>query len=292
MLNIRFVLLHPAAWFAIATVGLVVVASALWDYHRKDVLERPEFALSPDRINVNPPPPWLNVAMTDVVLEQLGTDRTLLDPGLVSDAAEVVESAPWIYRVDKIRKSSEGLDIAVTWREPLAVVEVDPQTLIPVDRQGIVLDAASLEARSTDDWLRISIWWPNKSDLPATWERFDDERVRHALSIVRAVQTDAPQWGVVRVVSWDRPGVARPVTAFELWTANGRKIVWGNAPGFEMPGEADVAQKKQAIRAYIESIGPVSELPSYQKLDVRDGKPNLVPDVQSAGQIPALQWLR
>ncbi len=292
MFNIRFVLLHPATWFAIATLGLVVAASQLWTYHRDAVLQRPEFALSRERVIVNSPPAWLDVEMTDLVVEQLGSDRTLLDPRLVADVAEIVETAPWVYRVDKIRKSSQGLDIAVTWREPVALIEIDPGTLIPVDRQAIVLDEASLSASPAESWLRISLWWPNKADLPATWERFEDERIRHALSIVRAIQTDAPSWGVVRVVSWDRPGVARPLASFELWTANGKKIVWGNAPGFEMPGEADVDQKKQAIRSYIEAAGAISDMPAYQKLDIRNGEPALVPDVQTADQWPWRNRLR
>ena len=47
---------------------------------------------------------------------------------------------------------------------------------------------------------------------------------------------------------------------FELWSVSGKRgtiVIWGSAPGQELPGEAGASQKLAALSEFIEQFGPL-----------------------------------
>ena len=68
---------------------------------------------------------------------------------------------------------------------------------------------------------------------------------------------------------------------FELWPENGTKVVWGNAPGKEVVGEASAASKLEALVRFVSQHGSLEEMPD-RRVDLRSGKIVITKDAHVA----------
>ena len=59
-ISLRYLLLHPAVWFVVATVGLMFTAIRVWDRHQDKIIQHGGFSLTAEKFDINSPPPWLD----------------------------------------------------------------------------------------------------------------------------------------------------------------------------------------------------------------------------------------
>ena len=70
---------------------------------------------------------------------------------------------------------------------------------------------------------------------------------------------------------------------FELWPKKkgGTKLVWGNAPGKEVTGEASAKAKLEALMRFVSHHGSLEQMPD-RRVDLRSGKIVITEDAHVA----------
>lgn len=294
--NISFsgLLLHPATLFVGLNVFIAATAMYCWDKYQDKIVDQDALVLTADKIVINTPPVWTKTNLKEAILESSGKPKSLFDSDLINDAVTTLKTVGWIENVHRLEKSAEGLSVELSYREPVALVELHEKTvpgwkkndqLIPVDRHGVVMP----ENLVVDDGSRPKIYVyhydresgkiPDHMKKILRWAIWPDERVTQAAAISNLLVQDWKALGLSRIISFKMIELANDHSqSFELWTDEGRNaatVIWGNAPGFEVAGEATALQKLVALRAYIQANGPLNKL-SERKIDLKSGQAQLV----------------
>lgn len=297
--SLRGLLLHQATLFLLATGTVIVGAIVLWGQQRNKIVDQNEFRLTADKIQITPQPVWVEADLKNVVLEQVGTDPSILDPTLVPNTADVIHSVGYIERVNQIDKSKLGLSIDVVYRRPVAAVELSEvtmpggwpkanrgkQVLLPVDQNGVVMPEKIATSVAMP---LINVIYPgNFSDLK-TWSGWPDERVKDAAAIGSLFADNVASIGIDRIVTQRKPDDKDdPNKPFILWSDFGAHIIWGNAPGKEAEHEVNAAIKKQLVHQLIQEHGPLNGMSQVQ-IDIRTGKAKIIGEMKTASTLSDL----
>ena len=288
----RGLLLHPATLFVAASMLVLATAMSLWNQYRHTIINQADYLLTRDKVHLPSPPELCRSDLKALVLEQNDspTQASLLDPALVSNTVNTFRTVGWVEQVRKIEKSRSGLDIDLVYRTPVGMVELNPTTvpgwpenqtpkLFPIDRYGIIMPG-TLAARN--DLLRISVFDPAREARLETWSDWPDERVKAAAAIGLIVANDWQAFGLYRIVTFRRPSQTSDASVpFELWPAVGTQVIWGNPPGREVSSEASAQLKLQALKSFVDQMGPLNQL-NEQKIDIRSGNVRLVSTSKTA----------
>ncbi|MEM7782789.1 MAG: hypothetical protein AAF623_05505 [Planctomycetota bacterium] len=282
--SLRGILLHQATLFFLATGTLIVGAIVLWENQKDQISELNEFQLTENKIQLTPQPKWIAPDLRHHAISEIGTNSSILNSGLVSDTAHVMQNVGYIEQVSAIKKSKNGLKIDVVYRQPVAVVELSSVTipewpdrhynnkvLLPIDKNAIVMPESVVE--TVQDLPMISVLYPARFDQLETWSQWPDERVQDGAEIGKLL-AKLPPTGVFRILSRSKPEDSQSNHPFELWpdpVLGGAKIVWGNAPGKEVEGEATAEEKLRALEGLIRDHGKINELKEVA-IDIRNGK--------------------
>ncbi len=299
-LSVRGILLHPATLFVLASSFTIGVAVHLWNGHQEAIVNREDYRLTVDKIQLNDPPPWSDGDLKKLVLDHVASDHTasLLDTTLVARTVETFKNVGWVEQVRKVEKSKSGLSIELVYRGPIGMVELNKLTipdwpadedgqLLPVDRQAIILPAKLVAAESL---LRFSVFDPIRFTKLETWTEWPDERIKGCAEISEVLGSRWQELGLYRIVTFRRPDrQIDPDSPFELWPANGTQVIWGNPPGQETPQEASANKKLVALQEFVAKYGPLNTLPQG-KIDVRSGKA-IGSNVQTA-ELESYDWNR
>ncbi|MCC7420867.1 MAG: hypothetical protein IT428_11325 [Planctomycetaceae bacterium] len=255
---------HPRTLAAAAFfVTIVVFGPRAWRA-LPDLNERAEYRLKLDAIEVTPPPRWLPADFVPIAMKDAGFPRdvSLLDDQLVNKTADAFRKHPWVAQVVRVEKTrTNGLKVELTYRQPVAVVEVT-DGLYPVDRNGILLPPADLAPAEAVRFPRIlnvttrpqgpagtewgdlnvigaarlaSVLLENKHEGEPAWRRFDFAAIR--VPRIRAAKPSIDDVGL------------------EVITTAGSRIVWGRPPGSSHPGELSVDQKVGRLQKYVRDYG-------------------------------------
>lgn len=296
-MTISGVLFNPTFLLILVTAATVVIANQLWEQHRSIIVDLENFRLTEEKLKINDPPPWGERNLNEWLLSELSADQaaTLLEPSLIKQTLSVFKQVGWVEDVKKIEKTRAGLDIELQYRIPVAVVELDrnnvkawplkkPPRLFPVDRSGMIMpDELAIDI----PLLRLTIFEPGRFTHLDTWTPWPDERILEGCRIADFFAQHWRSLGLYRITTLRLPD--QPFDAevpFELWTdrAAATKIVWGNPPGKEAPGEAKAEQKLQLLFELQAKYGPLNQLPAV-KIDIRTGTP-----VTLSGQIAGIAF--
>jgi hypothetical protein len=133
---------------------------------------------------------------------------------------------------------------------------------------------------------------PQTLNLIRPWTVWQDARVVDAAAIMNQIGSRAKQLGIYRVMTMRS---SRQMSAsqipFELWPENGTRIVWGNAPGKEVAGEASANAKLDALLQFVSQHGSLEEMPR-RRVDLRSGKIVISKDAHVAGKDNMFSGLR
>lgn len=283
-------LLHPASLFLLLNVFLAMTAVYFWNRYQDKIVDPASTVLTAERIQINTPPVWAKTDLRAAILDSTGESKSLLDPGLISDAVAACQSVGWIEKIHRMEKTREGLTVDLVYREPIALVELGGKTvpgwkdkprLVPVDRKGVIMPDSLVMQPAVQPKIFIFHSDETRQQAPQylrhinRWTEWPDSRVRDAAAISEVLVANWRAFGLSRIISWRLISDADNATIpFELWTDEGENaatVVWGNAPGSELNGEASWDHKVAALIAYVEKSGPLDEL-SGRVIDLRSGQ--------------------
>lgn len=268
-------LLHPLALFVFATLVTTWAAMGLWQANETELVDRDAYQLTWERLRSSPQPAYLKDDLKKVAYEGSRlADLNLLDRDVVRKVHAAFAVQSWIDGVH-VRKNRKSIDVSLTYRKPIALVEFGDNLLLPVDRNGIVLDGDLLSLDQSTGYLRISVQSPQIGSM-VHGDAWPDPRVVAAAMVAHWVEPKAAQWGVARIAHVPLiPNSIAPEGDFELLTAKGAagiRVMWGSPPGYERPHEASPEKKLQALEQWIAERGSLAELGTTQTIDIRAGQ--------------------
>jgi hypothetical protein len=288
-LSLRAILFNPVSLVIAVTIMTIWGTILLWKEHQRDIVGLEDYSLKAEKIRFARLTETESAKLREFVMaaEEEKDGLTLLDPALVSRTAWRLKQVGWVESLKQIKKSRSGLEIEVQLRSPVGLIELNRNTaprggadktdrLIPVDRLGFVLpDEAAVEKKL----LRFTVFEPK---LASDQDRdgflaVDDDRLRGCAAIASSLGNQWDKFGFHRITTI-RPAspTGNPNIPFEIWTNTrsvATKIIWGNPPGQELPGEASVKVKLQVLEKLYAEHGPLNELPSTT-IDIRSGTAN------------------
>ena len=299
-LSLRGALLHPATLYLGSSALVLFFAIACWQRYGHRIIDQDSMTLTPEKIRLTAQPTWSRTDLKRLVLGDSARPEyvapSIMDSSLVPQTVSALRSVGWIENIDRVEKSKAGLEIDLTYRHPVAVVEITAAAqkgrnktkpkLLHIDRTATVMGSGFTNL--AEDFLRISIHQPMYMDQLIAWSQWQDVRIQHAAAISDAVKDLWKPMGLYRLMTWrDRSNASDRRIPFQFWTNMGQRtgvrIIWGNAPGFELPGEASPAQKIEAMRAYVAKHGRFDDdKMSDRTLDVRSGTAVVLGDHQHA----------
>jgi hypothetical protein len=263
-----------AAWVCLALIGAAVWS---WSHWHEEIAPDARWRLTPERVSIPPSPDWLDGDIKRTVFQSGElADISLRDTDALQRVIGAFAVQPWVESIVRGEKVPQGIRLDVRYRRPVAVVEVGAMDLLPVDAAGVALDGRDLSAAFARDCWRISLVQPMAGPI-ALGRPSSDVRVRQAAAIAAFWIRSHAGLGWFRVVCLSDATVhdADPI-CFELWNRDNARVLWGSAPGWELPGEGSAEQKRQVLIDYVGRHGwpdPTEKL----GIDVRDGRALPVP---------------
>ncbi len=273
----RWLIPHSGTGFnALVIVALVVALSlglaSLW--HRYQPLAVAMQRVSSETIVINSPPPWI---VTDIKQEAIAAGSLdgarLSDDDLTLRVAEAFRMHSWISKVARVsKKFPDSVQVQLEYRRPVAMVEVrngNQAGLFPVDVEGTLLPTADFTAERAKSYPRISV--PDAFPLGAPGSPWGDDRIHQAAVIAASL---LPYWDrleLYRIVLLTGIDKSRYKTdsVFRLTTRTNVNIIWGHAPGKELPGEA-TADKKIARLLSLREQNGFDGVGPEQAIDLRN----------------------
>lgn len=249
-------------------VGLLILASSGgawylgWQRVRGDVLAAPAYTLSPDHIVVTNRPDWMSFDIREKVFRNASLQQALsiMDPDLNERITAAFSLQPWVAKVNHVVKQYPArVVVDLEYRRPVCVVNTCDQ-LIPVDVSGVVLPAWDLPPSELARYPRVEC--PDLSTPRGpVGEPWGDPRV---VGAARIAQTLGDRWSTYRLRQIELlPTDAQnrmEDTVYEMRTHSHSRVIWGRAPGMEVPGEATTAEKlaylDEEVRRYGNLEGP------------------------------------
>jgi hypothetical protein len=291
--SFRGFVLHQATLFVAATVLLIGGVIFLWKNNQSSIVDLADYQLTSEKISLPEPPPWVDLDPRALIIGP-ESNKTILDPQLVSTTADQVKKMRFVDQINSISKSKLGLEVNIDYRVPVGVVEINERTMriekndpnfkgfknlkLPIDRAGIIMPAQLAELPNLPI---ISMPQPvDRLNSLTMWGDWPDQRVRDA-AIISRLFAHRPEFGVFRVVTFQEPTTETQSKPFELWGRSGEfgmRIIWGVQSSSQGDKEATAEQKLAAIKSLIERVGPLAPVSggNGKKLgrvfDVRSGK--------------------
>ena len=296
--TLKTILLHPALLFFTAVLIIIVGALSLWQNYQAKIVTAEQFRLTPETLQLTQTPDWAAVDLRHAIFSRDPAQSTL-DTELVPKTAAYLESLGWIEKINRIQKTSNGLNVDINYRTPVAMVKLSNSQLLPIDRYGVVLASEYIRPEKQSNLMQVFMFRPlQKNESVHHWQTWPDQRVLEAAAIGYVLEDFWQSQGLFRVVTMQLPGNNAHTEPFELWTRGhvdlesddrtpyASKVIWGNAPGLESQNEALAHLKIKAIQDFISTRGPLATaVPKGKWLDVRTGKAVLTTRVRSAQQV-------
>jgi hypothetical protein len=276
----------------IGTAVLIGGVLHLWETHQHRVIPAEDYELTADRVQITAAPKWATVDLKRLLLDRPAGQRppTILDTDIVAKSAAKLQSVGWVQEVQQVKKSTKGLKVDVRYRQPVAMVALNPTTVMgwdrtktaqvmPVDQAGIVMPPEVLQHLHLP---KISVFQPQHYEHLTTWSAWPDLRVTDAAYIIAALGPAVSKLGVHRITTRrsTKEQSLSPVP-FELWPQNGTQVIWGNAPGKEAVGEATAEVKRNALFQFVQQFGSLEDMPK-RKVDLRSGRIVMTKDAHVA----------
>lgn len=255
-------LIHAPAIMAMIWPAMLIIGGfVVWQRWGSDRIGQQFYGIDPAKIHLSPPPDYIRADIADSVYRDTRLDQlSLLDPDATARIASAFATHPWVSRVDSVRKLPGGVvDIHVRYRIPVAMVfvisrhpEVAGRSFFAVDGEGVLLPTTEFTREQTMSYPHIEI--PDVYPTGGVGSNFGDPRI---VAAARLAETLFPyrESLQLRSIQLDPNNRTAPVSQF-LWVSrDGQQHVWGSAPGQELPGEPQGAEKLQTVLAELGNQG-------------------------------------
>ena len=289
----------PVEGGAAGIVGAIVLLTAVivggffaWKQWGSAVLQRSSYKLLAENVTTSEQPPWVGGDVRSEVFRDASlTDMSLLEDGLTKRVCDAFEMHPWVARVKRVNMQPPAkIVVQLEYRKPIAWVQVPDGMVpgrrggwLPIDANAVLLpDEGFQEERPELPLVQIDRLLPC-GPIGTAW---GDPRVAGAAAIVSAFSDQWRALGIQRingVVDYTITS-SLPTTRYELLSPNGKRIIWGAAPGKEPPGEPDAGQKLHLLGEFVRRNGPIDS-GTVLGLDLRNAASVLAP--KTAAQLDA-----
>lgn len=259
----------PRNLIATALVAIVVYFAPGFTGPPPLLVDRPEFLVPAERIEVNQPPRWVprTFKAEAVRIGQLPQDLSLLSPTLMEDVRAAFHLHPWVEEVISITaRSPAGLSVKLRYRQPVAMVET-PWGLYPIDASGVLLPPENFSVSDASDFPIVGkVTSTPQGPAGTPW---GDDRVLGAARLAQLLTTRWKPLGLERIdcpsSSSSSDGV--PGDAY-LLLCRGSVIVWGSAE-LTQPGELSADQRLRRLDKYHGDFGGFDKPHGPYLIDIR-----------------------
>lgn len=217
-------------------------------------------------------PEWVKSSLKEQIIGQYELDKLLLDDEeLVEQFAAAFELDSHVEDVVRIEKRVNHIRVEVTYRVPVAMVEVkvDEQRFVfPVDRSAVVMQTNDFDEADLGEFLRlVSDYSKPKGNSGTPW---GDPIITAGAAIANSLNDIAwKAMGLYRIYSIAENDGSNRLYYVNLKNDENIRVLWGNAPGEEVSSEASVAEKVTNLEAFFKENSTLSVSSETAEIDLR-----------------------
>jgi len=252
---------------------LVVVTGLLgigWHWTKDRIRSKQEYLLSANHIVVSPPlPDWVPDRFIEDVLQSSGLNQTgsLLNKTFSQKLAEAFAAYPWVETVEQVvPRYPSGAEVKLSYRVPVALVEVPRHGIFPVDRNAVLLPTEYLSNTISDRRNEhLIIQGIQSTPLGSVGTPWGDPLVQAAAQLAATLTDIAEPLKLARIipVMETTPNGTRIVC--RLKTATGTEIRWGTS----IPDDPKLEAKKKRLWDLNEQFRSLDNVPTqFQPIDL------------------------
>jgi len=257
-------------------LGTLVLAGLLvgawyfvWGMVADDVLRSSQYLVRPENVQITPLPGWIHSDLRAEVYRTAAPDGPLsaLDDNLVQRIADAFSLHPWVAQVRRVTKQAgPRVKVELEYRRPVCMVEVSGGVL-PVDAEGAWLPSSDFSPVEASRYPRLV--GVNTMPLGSVGTRWGDPRVVGGAKIAALLLPAWDELQLQKIVPSASPESGEQY-AYDLYTRNGTRILWGRAPGAASPDPVSGGVKLGRLRQYLADHGSLEGPRGPQQIDVRD----------------------
>ena len=247
----RFGITIPVVLIA---VGVAVVLVVLWSIGQSRLRHDDMFQLRAADIDLLPEQPsWIKEDVLQSVVKQHNLEQLFLDDkNLTKQLADAFTLHSWILSVERVEKSPTGVQVLVSYRRPVAMVEVkfnDRPHGLPIDASGTVLPPGDFNADDISNYLRIA--WDHLRPSGNVGDPWGDTKVNGAAKLAGLFNDTAWQeMGLYRIEVTLNPRNSTVVYYIVLKEYPEIRVLWGSEPGQETAEEQIAPEKIAELTAF------------------------------------------
>lgn len=229
-------------------------------------------------IHTTPRPEWITTDVTAESLRDASLDPPFssLDATLPERVAKAFAFHPWVAEVRRVRALTGGLEVELSYRRPVCMVELPPnggkRGLYAVDAEGTLLPSRDFldEPKKAVAYPRLGGFVP--AEVARVGAKWPDARIVAGARVAVVLNDAWQKLKLAKIAPQASVEATAATPTFELLTQDGSRIVWGGAPGSEAKGEMPANKKIAALMDYIADHGSLEGRDGPQQLDVRGGQ--------------------
>jgi hypothetical protein len=257
-------------------IGIILILAVFagigwggWYLAKTPITANPVYRLSADKITVTPPPPWVSDHFVNDVLQSSGllTNASMFDKTLPQKLAQAFAAYPWIEQVEKAElRYPSGADVRLSYRSPVALVEIPSQGHYPVDGNGILLPTdyfISVAPEKQGDYPLIQ--GIRSVPLGAVGTPWGDPIVHDAAQLAKTLSDISVPLKLTRIIPVQESAPTGSRIICRLKTAGGTEIVWGRYSADDPKNE----MKKKRLLEMNEQYRSLDNVPAkFQPIDL------------------------
>jgi hypothetical protein len=202
-----------------------------WYLVKEQIRNMPEYRLSAENITISPPPDWISDRFVVEVLQSSGLNRTgsLLDKKLPHKLTEAFTAHPWVEKVEHIvSRYPSGAEVKLSYRVPIALVEIPQRGVVPVDRNGVLLPQTYLTDSSSEQWSKhLVIQGIQSMPLGSAGTPWGDPMVLTAAQLAEELSDIAEPLNLAHIIPEKETVPSGTRIVCRLKTAGGMEFHWG-----------------------------------------------------------------
>ena len=253
----------------------VFIAASFYAYKKfgLEIAGRSDQQVSLENVVLVPEQPeWVKSSLKEQIIGQYELDKLLLDDEeLVEQFAAAFELDSHVEEVVRIEKRVNRIRVEVTYRVPVAMVEVkvDEQRFVfPVDRSAVVMQTNDFDEADLGEFLRlVSDYSKPKGNSGTPW---GDPIITAGAAIANSLNDIAwKAMGLYRIYSIAENDGSNRLYYVNLKNDENIRVLWGKAPGEEVSSEASVAEKVTNLEAFFKENSTLSVSSETAEIDLR-----------------------
>ena len=277
---VRRKVFRPTWLFLLAVAVSGVLAGPRLYERLPNLSERAEYQLQAEKIHLKDLPHWVPHDLVRQVARLENWDRepiSLLDDSSGKQIATAFARHPWVKKVDRVRiLAGAEVELAITFRRPVAMVEAGSGKFYPVDADAVLLPPSDFSRADVKRYPTII----NASTLPEgpAGSYWGDLMVLGAARLAERLGNNFDEktshWEHLNLaaISLPRREAAQlkiEELHYQLLTRDGSRILWGRAPGTDHPGELTAEQKIGRLTQYLADFGTFRPPQGPLEIDIR-----------------------